>query len=453
MQERNRRGMSNIFHKYEPDQVLLFPPSPRDWLAEDHLVWFISDAVDELDIGPLVAKYRPCGKGNLAYHPRMMLKLLIYGYATGVVSSRKIARQIEENVAFRVLAAGHSPNHRTICRFRERHLGEFEDLFVQVIQIAAGAGLAKIGTIAVDGSKVKANASKHKAMSYERMQEEERRLAREIRELTRKARSLDEIEDERYGPDFRGDELPEEIKRRQSRLEKIREARRQLEARKKAEAQRVEQKEKKKTKGKKRSDKPRGCPRIKPPGKPQPKDQQNFTDPDSRIMKVGSKGFEQCYNTQIAVDASQKIIVSAGVTQKASDVQELVDVIDQVETNTGRQPDKVLADAGYRSEANFVELEQRGIKGFIPLGREKRGSRDLRTDGATRRMAQRMRGTRGRSTYKMRKWIVEPVFGWVKNVVGFRSFSLRGLRKVTGEWNLVCLAVNLKRLNAMMAWK
>jgi transposase len=178
--------MSNIFHKYEPDQVLLFPPSPRDWLPEDHLVWFISDAVDELDIGPLLARYRPSGKGNLAYHPRMMLKLLIYGYATGVFSSRKIARQIEENVAFRVLAAGHRPNHRTICRFRERHLEDFEDQFVQVVQIATAAGLAKLGTIALDGSKVKANASKHKAMSYERMQEEERRLAREIRELTRK---------------------------------------------------------------------------------------------------------------------------------------------------------------------------------------------------------------------------------------------------------------------------
>lgn len=450
-------GMSTIFHKYEPDQTLLFPPSPRDWLPEDHLVWFVSETVEQLDIEGLLAKYRPGGKGNLAYHPRMMLKILVYAYCTGVFSSRKIARQIEENVAFRLLAAGYFPNHRTICRFRERHLAEFEALFVQVVQIALEAGLAKMGTIALDGSKVKANASKHKAMSYKRMQEEEKRLTREIRELTKKARSQDTVEDETYGPDFRGDELPQEIRRRQSRLQTIRQARQRLEERKRAEAEQkafgqgaAKTKKSKRGKAKKKP----GRPRVHPEGEPRPKDQENFTDPDSRIMKVGSKGFEQCYNTEIAVDACGQIIVGTGVTQNAADVQQLIPMIDVVRANTQQQPDKVLADAGYRSEPNFVELETRGISGFVPLGREgKKASSSDAEYPATRRMAKRMQGKRGRKTYKARKYVVEPVFGWIKQVLGFRAFSLRGLDKVSGEWDLVCLALNLKRMSRLVAWK
>ena len=242
-------GMRGMFHPYEPDQAHLFPPSPREWLPASHLVHFISDTIDQLDLSAIVGQYRESGTGNLAYHPRMMLKLLVYAYSTGVFASRKIAIQIEENVAFRYLAAGHSPSHRTICRFRQEHLGAFKDLFVQVVQIASASGLAKMRTLAVDGTKMKASASKHSAMSYDRMQKEERRLKKEVAELTKAAQKADEIDDERFGPHFRGDELPSELERREERLRRIREAKKGLEARKaKEDAPKIEE-EKQKTRG------------------------------------------------------------------------------------------------------------------------------------------------------------------------------------------------------------
>ena len=276
------------FRPYEPDQQLLLPPSLREWLPSNHLLWFISETVDQLDLTEILDSYRDSGQGNLPYHPAMMLKILIYAYATGVFSSRRIARQIEENIAFRVLAAENMPDHRTICRFREQHLDSFERLFVQVVQIACDAGLVKMGTLAVDGSKIRANASKRKAMSYERMQEEEKRLRKEIRALTNRASKRDAAEDVQFGPDFRDDQLPEELQRREDRLAKIRVAKRRLEARKREEA------EDKNDKG----GPPRGPGRLGKDkvGKPKPKDQENFTDPESRIMKAGSGAFEQCYN-------------------------------------------------------------------------------------------------------------------------------------------------------------
>jgi len=276
------------FRPYEPDQQLLLPPSLQDWLPPDHLVWFISETVDELDLSEIVESYRDGGQGNLPYHPAMMLKILIYGYASGVFSSRRIARQIEENIAFRVLAAENMPDHRTICRFREQHLDAFERLFVQVVQIARHAGLVTMGTLAVDGSKFRANASKRKAMSYERMQQEEKRLGKAIRALTNRASKRDAEEDVEFGPDFRGDQLPAELQRREDRLAKIRQAKRRLEARKREEA--VEQ-------GRDVDSPPRGGRSSKDPvGKPKPKDQENFTDPESRIMKDGSGAFQQCNN-------------------------------------------------------------------------------------------------------------------------------------------------------------
>ena len=280
------------FRPYDPDQQLLLPPSLRDWLPPDHLVWFISETVDQLDVSELLDGYRDGGQGNLPYHPAMMLKILIYAYATGIFSSRRIARQIEENIAFRVLAAGNAPDHRTICRFREQHLTAFERLFVQVVQIARDTGLVRMGTLAVDGSKIRANASKRKAMSYERMQQEEKRLRREIRALTSRAAKRDTAEDVEFGPDFRGDQLPEELQRREDRLAKIREAKHRLEARKREEAKSSEREE---------DDDPpkgRGRSRKHPLGKPKPKDQENFTDPERRIMKDGSGAFQQCYNAQ-----------------------------------------------------------------------------------------------------------------------------------------------------------
>lgn len=437
----------SIFRPYEPDQQLLLPPSLREWLPADHLVWFISETVDQLDLSEIVETYRDGGQGNLPYHPAMMLKILIFAYATGVFSSRRIASQIEENIAFRVLAAENMPDHRTICRFREQHLEAFERLFVQVVQIARDAGLVKMGTLAVDGSKIRANASKRKAMSYERMQQEQRRLRKEIRALTSRATKRDAAEDVEFGPDFRGDQLPKELQRREDRLTKIREAKRRLEARKREEATAHKDKE---------GDDPpsrRGRPRKYPVGKPKPKDQENFTDPESRIMKDGSGAFQQCYNAEIAVDGHERIIVAATVQQSASDVPALVPLVDQAKRNTGERAKEVLADAGCASEANLKALERRKIKGYVALGREGKSAREPKPEArATTRMASKLRSKRGRAKYKRRKHLAEPPFGWMKRGLGFRQFSLRGISKVTSEFNLVCLALNLRRMATMMRW-
>ena len=434
-----------MFRPYEPDQAAMFPVSPRDWLPDGHQAFFISDTVNQLDLSSFRALYRPAGRGELPYNPTMMLKVLLYAYSVGVFSSRKIAQRLEEDVAFRFLSAGQFPNHRTICRFRERHLNDFEDVFVQVVQIARESGLVTMGKLAIDGSKVKANASKHKAMSYERMKEEEKRLRKEIRAITERAQGRDAEEDVEFGPDFRGDELPEELQRRDSRLKAIREARRRLEKRKAEEAELSSSSPTEK--------KPKaGRPEKHPPGKPKPKDQENFTDPESRIMKTGSKGFEQCYNAQTAVDGEEQIIVAAEVGQNAADVRQLIPMIDQAIENTGVEPSLVLADAGYRSEENFRKLEALDIEGLIPLGKEGKNKASNPEHKATASMGRKMKSKRGKRRYRERKFIVEAPFGWIKNVLGFRTFSLRGLEKVGGEWNLVCLATNLRRMRTMMQW-
>ncbi len=441
--------MGGQFAPYEPNQQLLLPPSLRDWLPEDHLCYFVSDTVDQLDITSISEKYRAEGSGNVSYHPRLMLKLLIFGYCTGVFSSRRIARQIEENIAFRVLACGQSPSHRSICRFRQEHISEFSDLFVQVVEIATASGLAKMGTLAIDGTKIKANASKHKAMSYGRMKEEEKRLRKEIQALVEAAGDVDALEDEQFGPGFRGDEIPEELMRRESRLKIIREAKKRLEDRKREEdAERIEAEEKRD-----KSKKKRGPKRKHPLGKPKDSDQENFTDPESRIMKGGSGAFEQSYNAQTAVDSDNQIIVAAAVTQCAADNGQLLPMLDGATKNTGEAPRQVLADSGYKSENVFVELEDRGIDAYVSLGRESKSSGDIDPERrATRNMHRKLHTKRGRRRYAVRKQIVEPPFGWIKRCMGFRSFSLRGLAKVTGEWSLVCLALNLKRLNQRIAW-
>lgn len=433
------------FRKAEdPNQAFLLPPSPRDWLPEGHLAWFILDAVAQLDLDPILDSYRMSGKGELPYPPRVMLRLLVYGYCTGVFSSRKIAAQIEDSIAFRVLASGLQPSHRTICRFREEHLDSFQKLFVQVVQVAAEAGLVKMGTLAIDGSKVKANASKHKAMSYERMLIEEKRLRTEIARLTRAAQKQDAIDDAEFGEDFRGDELPEELSRRKERLQKIKAAKARLEARKAAEAEAKRSDE---------DDPPEGgeTPAAAKP-RPKPKDQENFTDPDSRIMLNGSKAFEQSYNAQIAVDEAQQIIVAADVSQCASDVDQLVPMVNAAYENMDRLPDRVLADAGYKSEDNFAVMTDLGIDAYVSLGREgKAQPKPAQHNTQSLAMRKKVATKRGRQRYRKRKWIVEPVFGWVKRVLGFRSFSLRGHKKVVGEWALVCMATNLRRMATLTA--
>lgn len=423
-------------------QGFLLPPSPSDWLPENHLAWFVIDAVEQLDIDHLLGKYRSGGKGEQAYPPRVMLALLIYGYCTGTFASRKIAAQIEDSVAFRVIAAGLSPSHRTICRFREENLDEFQRLFVQVVQLAMEAGLVKMGTVAIDGSKVKANASKHKAMSYDRMLMEEKRLRSEIRKLTQAARDQDDIDDQAFGPDFRGDELPAELASRKTRLQTIQAAKKRLEERKAAEAvakQGVSEE----------SSEPVAEPDRSQCVLPQPRDQENFTDPDSRIMPMAGKAFQQSYNAQIAVDAKAQIVVAATVSQNPNDMGLLIPVVNATVENTDAIPKRVLADAGYKNERDLRRLEDLGIDGYVSLGREGKVVR-APSDGSpcSQAMLKKLRTERGRARYKKRKGVVEPVFGWVKQVLGFRAFSLRGLRKVAGEWSLVCLALNLRRMAA-----
>jgi hypothetical protein len=352
-------------------------------------------------------------------------------------------------VAYCVLGSDNFPAHRTISDFRKRHLPEFKDLFVEVVQTAREVGHVKLGTVAVDGSKVKANASKHKAMSYKRMKEEEKRLRKEIRELMAEANKTDNREDKRYGKDCRGDELPAELARREDRFQSIRAARQRLEAR---------QRETDRKKGRDPDDQDRPGKRGKsfkrPFGEPEDKAQENFTDPDSRIMKRGSSGFEQCYNPQIAVDEAEQIIVATTVTQSTSDVQELEAVLDQIKETTGQYPDKTLADAGYRSEANLQMLEKKGVEGFVAMGREKNGeTKEPNPENeATCRMAKKMKTKRAKKNYRKRKYLGEPPFAWIKSVMGFNQFSLRGFDNVTSEWNLACLAANLKRMHRKMVW-
>ncbi len=441
--------MPRDFRPYKPDQGLLLPPSLRDWLPEDHLSLFISDAIDAMDLSAFEARYESEGPGQLAFDPRMMVKVLVYAYATGTFSSRKIAAKLHEDVAFRVLAADNFPSHRTISDFRQRHVGEFRDLFVQVVQLAREVGLVKLGTVAVDGSKVKANASKHKAMSYGRMQQEEKRLRKEIRELVSKASRRDAQEDKRYGRDARGDELPAELARREERLERIQAARKRLEARQ-AEADREQGRE---PGDQDRTGKP-GRPFKRRFGEPEEKAQENFTDPDSRIMKRGSAGYEQCYNVQIAVDEVERLIVATAVTQSASDGNQLIPLLEQVQQNTGEPVQSCLADAGYRSESNLQALEEQKIEGYVARGREKGGSEKTASEDlpATQRMARKVGTKRGRAMYRKRKWIAEPPFAWIKSAMGFDRFQLRGLAPVCGEWDLACLAANLRRMKGRVAW-
>jgi len=441
--------MPRDYRRYDPDQTLLLPPSLRDWLPEDHLSFFLSDAIDAMDLSAFEARYGDEGPGNQAFDPRMMLKVLVYAYATGTFSSRKIAAKLHEDVAFRVLGADNFPAHRTISDFRQRHLAEFRDVFVQVVQLAREVGLVKLGTVAVDGSKLKANASKHKAMSYGRMKEEGKRLRKEIKDLLARAKTTDAVEDKRYGRDKRGDELPAELARREDRLRTIEAARARLEARQRE----IDEEDGRDPDDQDRPGKP-GPGFKRPFGEPKASAQENFTDPDSRIMKRGSSGFEQCYNPQIAVDEKERIIIATHVTQNASDVGELEPLMDQIEETTGEYPKRALADAGYRSESNFQALENRDIEGFVVFGREKNGQskEPNASDEASVRMAKKMQSVRGKNAYRKRKYLGEPPFAWIKSVMGFRQFSLRGFDKVCGEWDLACLAMNLKRMHRKMEW-
>ncbi len=440
--------MAGIFQPYEPHQQFLLPPALQDWLPEDHLVYFISDTIDQLDISSIVKKYRGGGSGNTAYHPAMMLKLLIYAYCNGVFSSRRIARDVHENIALRVLAASHAPSHRTICRFRKDHIDEFQALFVQVVQIAVEAGLVQMGQLSIDGTKIKASASKRRAMSYGHMQKEEKKLQAQIKALTKAAIKTDKLEDEEFGERFDGNNIPDELARRESRLKTIQEGMKQIEKRKREEAERQAAKEKEP--GYKPNPRNKGKEKEKS-GKPESKDQVSFTDPDSRIMKSGS-GYEQAFNAQIAVDNEEQLIVAAEVTQETSDIQQLLPVLDSAIANARAHPDSLLADAGYVSEENLEGLEQRKVEGYVAIGRKNKNRKISDNCPATQRMQEKLRTKKGTTEYAKRKHKVEAPIGWIKRCMGFRTFSMKGVGNVRGEFALVCLAMNLKRLTVRMAW-
>lgn len=433
--------MGTTFRRYAPEQSILLPPSPRDWLPEGHLAYFISDTVDNLDLSAFYEPYEGDGRRNSPFDPRMMVKILLYGYATSTFSSRKLAKKLQEDVAFRFLSGENFPAHRTIADFRKQHLAAFQELFVQVVRIAREVGLVTLGTVAIDGTKMKASASKHKAMSYGRMQQDEQRLQAEIEELTARASQMDAEEDAIHGAENSGDEIPEELQRREQRLKKIREAMERLKNRQEEEDQEAGRSPEAKSRSKRSF------------GEPPEKKQDNFTDPESRIMKTSS-GYDQCYNGQIAVDAESRLIVAAEVTQSAADAEQLLPMVEKIFEVTREAPVEVLADAGYRSEANLQRLEEKKIDGYISLGREgKSGSVVPGPENpATSRMQEKLATEKGRKAYSRRKGLVEPVNGWIKSVLGFRQFSFRGLAKVAGEWTLVCLALNLKQMNPRMQW-
>lgn len=456
--------MGKSFRSDDLNQSLLLPPSLHDWLPENHLARFLADVVEALDLSAIYSSYNEKdGRGQSAYAPTMMLRVLLYGYATGTYSSRKVQAKTYEDVAFRYLSADEHPDHSTLAEFRKRHLQALAGLFMQALLLCAKAGLVKLGHVAIDGTKIKANASKHKAMSYDRMGETERRLKREIDALLQQAADVDAAEDALYGKDKRGDELPEELARREGRLKKIAQAKAELEqeAREKAERERAEaeaklaaRREQETRTGNKT---PGRGPRVPAPEQAQPaaKAQRNFTDPESRIMPDGAnKGsFLQGYNAQAAVDATAQIIVAAEVTQQANDSRQLLPMLDGVRKNMGRKPEAVSADAGYWSETNVTAESVAGIDLHIATGRIQHGEIVATASGpppeqatAKERMRHKLRTEAGRSIYKMRKAIVEPVFGQIKERRGFRRFSLRGLANVRSEWKLVCLTNNLLKL-------
>lgn len=443
--------MSKTYRPWNPNQQWLLPPSVQDWLPENDLIYFILDMVRELDISAISAKYEQEERGYPPYHPRMMVALLLYAYCRGIFSSRQIMQACQERISFRVLSGDDIPNFRTISDFRKLHLKELQQLFVQVLQLCQEAGLVKLAHVSLDGTKVKANASRHKAMSYGRMVKEEARLAEEIEQMLAQAEAIDQQEDKEYGFDRRGDELPEELARRESRLKLIREAKRTLEAKNQAAQKQREQEDSE------RDDKPqRGRKRKAPSEVPADKKQYNFTDPESSIMKANNKGWDQCGNAQAVVDSENQIIVACDVTDQSNDKQQFEPMIERAQENVGE--DKKIkaasADSGYYSESNVQFAEDKEIDAYIATKRTKHSDPVLKIPrgrppkdlSVQEKMARKLRTKKGRETYSKRKSIVEPVFGQIKGARGFVQFSLRGLEKMRGEWAMVCLTHNLLKL-------
>jgi transposase len=435
--------MSKTFRDWSLDQALLLPPSVHDFVPAGHLARFVVALVtEELDLSAILASYRG-ERGQPPYHPAMMAALLLYAYAVGLYSSRRIAKACIERVDFMAIVALDAPDFRTISEFRRRHLAALSALFVQVLKLCERAGLVKLGHVALDGTKIKANASKHKAMSYERMSKREAELQAEVDGWLKAAEAADAAEDKAFGTDKRGDEMPGWVADKQARLAKIREAKAALEAEAKAKAAAEQAARENK------HDKP---PRKPPPSAaPEPKAQRNFTDPESRILKT-KDGYIQGYNAQAAVDAQAQIIVAHTLSNNGSDQAQFAPLLSATKANLGRNPDEVSADAGYCSTANLRTLSRRRIKGYIATGRQHHGSksatakRPAKPGSLLARMTTRLRRAGHRSRYRLRKQVVEPVFGQIKQARGFRQFLLRGIEKVKAEWAMICTAHNLQKL-------
>lgn len=430
--------------------MLLLPPNLLDWVPEGHLSRFLVDLVEQLDLSAIYSSYAGSGRGQPPYDPAMMVTLLLYAYCVGVPSSRQIEKRTYEDIAFRMVAANRHPDHDSICEFRKRHLKALAALFVQVLRLCQEAGLVKLGHVALDGTKVRANASKHKAMSYGRMKKSKEELEKEIAALLERAEAVDQQEDQKYGKGEKGWCLPEELQRRETRLEKIKEAMKTLEqeAAREAEEKRKAKEEQEEQLGEAKSPSPAPVVRDKA--------QKNFTDPDSRIMKVsGTKSFEQCYNGQALVDDAHQVIVAAHLSQHCNDMDEVEPILDVIEQHLGKIPAgmAVSADAGYFSETNVMLFEDALLKPYIATGKLKHGEfppavrgrppKDLSPKQA---MLRKLSTKRGQAIYAKRKSTVEPVFGQIKQVRGLRQFLLRGKESVSAEWQVWCLTHNLLKL-------
>lgn len=445
------------FREWTPEQGQLLPQYAREVLGEGHLACFFVDVRKALDFSPILKAYTQ-ERGQPPYHPVMMTLLLMYAYARGITSSREIERRCETDIAFRYLTGGERPDHDTVCTFRVRHLEAFRALFVDTLRLAREAGLKKLGHLSVDGTKVKANASKHKAMSYGRMEEAMKKLDEQIDRLLEEAAALDAEEDKRYGKGRRGDELPEELRDPKKRAERLREAARRLEAEKKLELAVEKEKRREKIRKAKEDLEKEAREKAEAQGdnpeeaKPSEKAQRNFTDPDSRIMPRDG-GFQQSYNAQVAVDADSQLIVAQEVGQSASDARQLEPMVEQTRNNTGFLPEQLSADSGYLCKEDIEKVQAQGVECFVATGRSKHGEepeaaprgRPPKGLSFKERMKRKLLTKRGRAAYTRRKVTAEPVIGQVKNGT-LPRFSLRGLPKVRGEFSLACAVHNLKKL-------
>jgi transposase len=421
--------MAKTFREWSPEQTLMFPPTPMDWVGRDDVVMFIRNLVmEELELSEILDQYQE-ERGYPPFHPVMMTALLLYSYCQRIYSSRRIATACKQRVDFLALTGMQQPDHRTVNLFRKRHLKALSGLFQQVLQLCEKAGLVKLGHVAVDGTKIRANASKQKSMTYATMKKLEKRYQAEVERWFAEAERIDREEDELYGPDKSGDELPDWVSNKEERLKRIRQAKAELEAEAKAAAERE-------------PDPDKTGHKAKPTGTPSDKQQRNLTDSESRLMKSGDQ-FIQGYNAQAAVDGYRQIIVAQRLNNNGSDMHQMIPLLKQIRTNLGRQAKEVSADSGYCSELNLKALQKRHIRGYVATSLHRKHRKVGRW---VQRMRQRLKQGARRSRYRLRKQIVEPVFGQIKQGRGFRQFLLRGGNNVAGEWSLLCTAHNLLKL-------